>query len=168
MLPPGQPIQSANSGDTDNSWTTESSVSITNSSRDSSPLDTLLEVPKSDSQQTFTADFAEQGDHELVEDAAEASGEIQVNEHQTGSDVHDTGSDVTATAGSSHQSETVDSGIISSEKQTENHGPSDTSDDCVESEPAVQENDVGMTISLPTAKGAACEAKGDNTESRNC
>ena len=173
MYPP-DPIIPAYSGDTDNSWTTESSVSVTNSSRESSPLDTLLEVPKSDSQQTVTADTGaenssresspldpllevpksdlqqtvttdtcaglnDHGEQEFTNDAADnISGKSENGNTETGNDV---------------QSQT------NTQTDTDDTNVEDPVSDSEQKEDSYIEENEFMTdnISMPSAKGAACE-----------
>ncbi|XP_052262837.1 serine/threonine-protein kinase 31-like isoform X2 [Dreissena polymorpha] len=66
VLPPASSLPVVASSDTDNSWTTDTSASATDSSRDS-PLDTTLAVTKSDSQHTVTGDSQESTGHAVEE-----------------------------------------------------------------------------------------------------
>ncbi|XP_052776384.1 serine/threonine-protein kinase 31-like [Mya arenaria] len=157
MLPPGPAIPLLT--ESDNSWTTESSQSATNSSRDS-PLDTITEAARSISQQTVTPDGVD-----LL------TVEIQTLSTDTISGM-DNGLEGDESEGLVREQD-IDPPVVDAATETETNdlvdvGAFSAYDGVVVSNPYVQEvvcvsepsetggQDVNNVEEVPTAKGAAC------------
>jgi len=165
-MPPGPAIVTGTESDA--SWTTESSASA--NSRDS-PLDTVLEVVKSESQQTVTPDSLDtladsirtmplgvdtQADSietmplrvmsDVSDSSADVSGSIGGQTATATAFTADATTDPSNTADSSHDQLMVqDNGVVESERTEQL--PQHLTDSC----------ETPQDVGLPNAAGAACQ-----------